>query len=305
MEKRFNVHTSKQTRKYFATCLPGIPQCYLCIVNHFERTISQKKSTNNLAVDLLRFLKHPITKDVEMFMGELPNDRLEPTFPLFPTGVDYGNPILIKLGYMRSGPTQKERIVFFICIAAKAIHLKMATSATFIACLQRFISRQLKILFNHRNRSKIGYFCAGEDIEWNIIPPRASHFGGEWKAGVKSMKLQYKRIVGNANLTYEETLTLLVQIENILNSRPINAMSNDPNDFNPLTPPHFLIARSLFRWERIVQIRQHLWKRRRKCNIGAVEIEMVQDKTKDCSRNVGAVERRQSAFIKMEIGTYY
>jgi hypothetical protein len=188
-------------------------------------------------------------------------------------------------------------------MATKVIHLELVTdltSATFIACLQRFISRrgrpqkmhsdngtnfigaksdlqELKVLFNRQNQSKIGDFCAGEGIEWNTIPPRASHFGGEWEAGIKSMKFHYKRIVGNANLTYEETLTLLVQIESILNSRPINAMSNDPNDFNPLTPAHFLIGRSLTsfpepdlcevntyrlsRWERIVQIRQHFWKR--------------------------------------------
>ena len=67
------------------------------------------------------------------------------------------------------------------------------------------------------------------------------------------------RIVGNTLLTYEQLETLIIEIEAILNSRPISPMSSDPNDFLPLTPGHFLIGGPLTSFPQ--QLRQHFWKR--------------------------------------------
>jgi len=77
--------------------------------------------------------------------------------------------------------------------------------------------------------------------------------------------------------TFEEAATLLIQIEAILNSRPLTPLSDDPKDYSCLTPGHFLIGDSLIsypepdlhhvpmarlsRWQRIEQGRQQFWKR--------------------------------------------
>ena len=42
--------------------------------------------------------------------------------------------------------------------------------------------------------------------------------------------------MGNNVLNYEELCTLFCQIENVLNSRPISPVSEDPNDENVITP---------------------------------------------------------------------
>lgn len=62
---------------------------------------------------------------------------------------------------------------------------------------------------------------------------------------MKSSKYHLKRILGDAHLTFEEFYMLLVQIEAVLNSRPLMPMSTDPSDLSPLTPACFLIERSL------------------------------------------------------------
>ncbi|GFV89702.1 DUF5641 domain-containing protein [Trichonephila clavipes] len=64
-------------------------------------------------------------------------------------------------------------------------------------------------------------FLSAEDIEWKFIPPRAPSFGGLWEVSVKSIKYHLSRVVSDSNLTYEEFLTVCIQIEGILNSRPL------------------------------------------------------------------------------------
>ncbi|XP_076394328.1 uncharacterized protein LOC143265524 [Megachile rotundata] len=86
---------------------------------------------------------------------------------------------------------------------------------------------------------------AAESINWQFIPPAAPHFGGLWEAGVRSVKYYLKRCAGSHLLTVEEMTTLLCRIEAILNSRPIAAVSENMDDYNALTPGHFLIGAPL------------------------------------------------------------
>ena len=90
-------------------------------------------------------------------------------------------------------------------------------------------------------------------------------------------KYHLRRVIGDQHLTFEEMATLLHQIEACLNSRPLQAMSDDPGDLNPLTPGHFLIgdallslpdpvvedvpANRLSRWHLLQQMRLQFWRR--------------------------------------------
>lgn len=114
-------------------------------------------------------------------------------------------------------------------------------------------------------------------IKWHFIPPKSPHIGGLWEAMVKSTKYHLRRTLGNATVTYDEMYTILTQIEACLNSRPLTALSDDPNDFLPLTPSHFLIGDSLVatpqadvedmpcnrlsRYQRMQQLVQLFWTR--------------------------------------------
>lgn len=90
---------------------------------------------------------------------------------------------------------------------------------------------------------------------------------------------KYRTIVAeNANLTFEEMYSLLVQIEAVLNSRSLLSSSHDPNDLTPLTAAHFLVIKVLVNvldadvthipasrlfseYQRIQNIHQHFSKR--------------------------------------------
>ena len=58
---------------------------------------------------------------------------------------------------------------------------------------------------------------------------------------IKSAKRCLKKAIRRANLTYDELLTLLTEIEAVLNSRPLSYISMDDLK-EPLTPSHLLLG---------------------------------------------------------------
>ncbi|GBL74070.1 hypothetical protein AVEN_230975-1 [Araneus ventricosus] len=120
-------------------------------------------------------------------------------------------------------------------------------------------------------------YFTNEQVTWKFIPPRSPNFGGLWEAGVKYFKHHLKRTVGKSRLTIEQFLTIVIQIESILNSRPLTPLTSDPDNFEILTPGHFLIGRPinsipdpdysdrqdnlLSQWQRLSKIVQITWKK--------------------------------------------
>jgi hypothetical protein len=173
------------------------------------------------------------------------------------------------------------------------------STANFLAALRRFISRRGKYKFicsdngtnfkganneirklyellnKSSNFSPIKNELSNEGIEWRFISPSAAHQGGIWESGIKMVKYHLKRVMGNSLYTYEELNTLLMQIEGVVNSRPLHPLSSEPDELTCLTPAHFLINDSLASvpeanlaetpinrlslWNQIQKMRQLFW----------------------------------------------
>ncbi|XP_029158950.1 uncharacterized protein LOC114931151, partial [Nylanderia fulva] len=235
-------------------------------------------------------------------IGNLPTSRVTPGRPFLDTGVDYAGPVPMRTSPGRGQRGRKGFIAVFICLATRAVHLEAVSDCTtdgFLAAFRRFVSRrgmcrtmhsdcgtnfvgadaQLQNMFRATSAEArhIAERVAHEGVEWRFNPPASPHFGGVWEAAVKSMKFYLRRVIGEAVLTYEEIATLLSEIEACLNSRPLQALTDDPEDLTALTPGHFLIgaplmavpkpsltkipANRLTRWKLLQQMRDHLWQR--------------------------------------------
>lgn len=258
-----------------------------------------KKLIRNCKV-CFRFTAKPACQ----LMSDLPECRVGFSRPFLKTGIDYGGPFFIKSSRLRKAPLIKAYIAMFVCMSTKAVHIELVidlSTAGFILTLKRFISRrgnpsqifsdnatnflgasnQLKEIHeffkNKTNREGIQNFLLEHETQFSFIPPRSPHWGGIWESAIKSAKYHIKRLVQNTTLTFEDFYTVLTQIEAVLNSRPLCALSNDPNDLQSLTPGHFLIGTSLSAfpekdltkipenrlkfWQLYTQIQQNFWKR--------------------------------------------
>ena len=104
--------------------------------------------------------------------------------------------------------------------------------------------RELRDCLHNWNQSKINDELLQQGIEWHFNPSVAPHSGGIWERLVQSCKRAIKPVVGNQTLTDEVLLTVMAEVQSLLNGRPLTHVSTHLSDKKALTPNHFLLGRS-------------------------------------------------------------
>ncbi|XP_068671120.1 uncharacterized protein [Montipora foliosa] len=197
-------------------------------------------------------------------MADLQEDRVQPDRPPFTTvGLDFFGPFQVRRG--RS--LVKRYGVIFTCLAIHAVHIEVAFSLdtdSFLLALQRFIARrgqvkeidsdngtnftsgerELRDAISEWNQEKIHNSLLQKNIKWTFSLPYGSHFGGIWERCIRTIRKILQSLL-REQITDDESLpTLMCEVESILNSRPILAISSDPCDLDALTPNHLLLLNS-------------------------------------------------------------
>lgn len=84
---------------------------------------------------------------------------------------------------------------------------------------------------------------AGQEITFQFNRPHAPHFGGTWEREIRSVKTALQVVLGNRTVTESVLRTVLVEVEGIINSKPLGYVSSDVADPDPVTPNLLLMGR--------------------------------------------------------------
>ena len=94
-------------------------------------------------------------------------------------------------------------------------------------------------------------------INWHFNLAKASWTGGFFERLIRSLKRVLRKLLRNAHLTYEELLTVLSEVEGILNSRPLTYLDSE-NFEEPLTPSHLFLGKRLLREPEYVKMKEEI-----------------------------------------------
>ena len=93
---------------------------------------------------------------------------------------------------------------------------------------------------------RVQTYFANKGITWRFSVERAPWWGRIWERLVRSVKNCLKKVIGLASWKLDELQTLLVEVECIINSRPITYVYDDTDGITyPLTPSHLLYGQTV------------------------------------------------------------
>ena len=238
----------------------------------------------------------------EQKMADLPARRMEPSPPFTYTGVDLFGPYMIKEGRKQ----MKRYGCLFTCLVSRAVHIETVNSLetdSFLNALRRFIARRgtvkelwcdngtnfvgaekaLKKAIKEMDEDRIHNFLLEGNIDWKFNPPTASHMGGVWERQIRSARNILSALLAEwgERLDDEALRTLFSEVEAIINSRPLTTLSDNPDDYLPLSPNNLLTMKSVAivpppgqfqrddvylrqRWRRVQYLANVFWSRWKK-----------------------------------------
>ena len=207
---------------------------------------------------------------VQQMMADLPVSRSGDAPPFTYCGVDLFGPFTVK----ERRSEVKRYGVIFTCFGCRAVHLESTVALdtdSFILALRRFVGRrgpvrsirsdngtnfvgadnEMKRAMKEMDHQRIrGYllseFCDWEWVDWEFNPAMASHMGGVWERQIRTVRsvLSSLLIEHAARLNDESLRTLLVEVEAIVNSRPLSTETLSDNTVEPLCPSGLLTMKT-------------------------------------------------------------
>ncbi|VDP42141.1 unnamed protein product [Heligmosomoides polygyrus] len=192
--------------------------------------------------------------------GHLPARRVTRSRPFEHVGLDYFGPLSVK----GEGGPEKCYGCIITCLVTRLVHLDLVSDVSTIAflhMLRRFFARRgvpksitsdnaptfalgdvilSEWLERARDDPKIAKEISNRQINWTYNTPYAPWQGGVYERLIRSVKLVMYKSLGKVIPTREELGTLIVEIESMLNTRPLLYVEEEEGSERVLRPIDFL-----------------------------------------------------------------
>ena len=89
-------------------------------------------------------------------------------------------------------------------------------------------------------RKDVLSYAANKIIRWKFIVELAPWMEGFYERLIGLVKRSLRKAIGKLCLTYDQLLTILKELEAVVNSRPLVYIEDDINSSMTLPPSHFL-----------------------------------------------------------------
>jgi hypothetical protein len=142
----------------------------------------------------------------------------------------------------------------------RAVHLELVpdlSARSFLLAFRRFAARRGPVLVMYSDNAQtfrcvsrhlnilqadpsVQDLLARRNLLWIFSASLAPWWGGFWERMVRSVKDLLRRSNGRACLAYDELEASLIEIESVINARPLNYIGEGADDPLPITPNQFL-----------------------------------------------------------------
>ncbi|XP_058817188.1 uncharacterized protein LOC131680495 [Topomyia yanbarensis] len=161
-------------------------------------------------------------------MCDLPPQRLAVfARPFTHMGIDYFGPMLVSVGRR----TEKRRGIPAVIYSDRGTNFQGT-------------SKELQTAILNLNHDQLAKEFTSSHTQWYFIPPASPHMGGAWERLIRSVKQNLHKIKTSRLPTDEVLENMLLEVENIINSRPLTDIPVDDDESPVLTPNHFLLGSS-------------------------------------------------------------
>ncbi|XP_042876990.1 uncharacterized protein K02A2.6-like [Penaeus japonicus] len=204
----------------------------------------------------------------EQCMGQVIEGRLKPSAPFYHTATDLFGPFAIRDSVKRRTHGKCFGVIF-TCLSSRAVHLDIVenySTEAFIGAIQRFVSirgypysihsdngtqmvaanKELIKISRELDKRHIVRSMSNKGVEWSFNRSSdAPWLNGSCESLIKSVKMSIQKAIGESILTYAEFHTVLFEIANLINSRPIGMKPGYTIELGSyLCPNDLLLGRS-------------------------------------------------------------
>lgn len=184
---------------------------------------------------------------------QLPKERVSANHSFETAGIDYLGPVYVKDVFSKDSKMHKAWIGLTTCATTRAIYLDLVSDCSGSSCvnlLKRLtaVHGTPKVMISDNGTNficeEVQSYMANKGTLWKFNIQKAPWYGGFFERLVQSVKRCLRKVLTNARLTFEEMLTVIKQVECIINNRPLTYLYTEEN-VEPLTPNKLIYGRNI------------------------------------------------------------